>query len=104
MAGLMGQTRAPALRVVEFGGEKGRGVVPSESISKGDFVCESIINHSSVRCNLKAMRPLYVKGKWRVAIGDIAVGQELTYDYGVLDEEQRARCHHQQRPRGDGGG
>ena len=94
MAGLMGQTRAPALRVVEFGGEK---VVPSESISKGDFVCES-------RCNLKATRPLYVKGKWRVAIRDIAVGQELTYDYGVLDEEQRARCHHQQRPRGDGGG
>ena len=48
-----------------------------------------LINHSSVACNLKPGMPLFIRVKWRVgmvAVRDIFVGQELTYDYGVRSE------------------
>ena len=53
-----------------------------------------LINHSMVGCNLKPCRPIYIRGKWRVpmmAVRDIFVGQEITYDYGVRSEEWMKR-------------
>ena len=144
-SGLLGHSPSPKLEVVNFGRNKGRGVVALEPISKGTYVCEyrtyrvypvgspeaaelakeyelngegsfvletaypvpqlgvcmcfdatrrykdvgRLINHSSVGCNLKPAMPVYVRGKWRVgmiAVRDIFVGQELTYDYGVRTE------------------
>lgn len=141
-SGLLGHSPSPKLEVVNFGPNKGRGVVALEAISKGAYVCEyrtyrvypvgspeaaelakeyevngegsfvletaypvpqlgvcmcfdatrrykdvgRLINHSSVGCNLKPAMPLYVRGKWRIgmiAVRDIFVGQELSYDYGV---------------------
>ena len=48
-----------------------------------------LINHSATEYNLKPGRPTYLRGKWRVgmiAVRDIPVDQELTYDYGVRTE------------------
>ena len=48
-----------------------------------------LINHSPVGYNLKPGTPLFVRGKLCVgmmAVRDIAIGQELTYDYGVRSE------------------
>ena len=144
-SGLLGHSRSPKLEVVNFGQNKGRGVVASEPISKGAYVCEyrtyrvypvgsaeeaklaeeyeingegsfvlqtaysipqfgvrlcfdatrryndigRLINHSPDVYNLKPGQPLYVRGKCRVgmlAVRDIFVGQEITYDYGVRSE------------------
>jgi histone-lysine N-methyltransferase SETD8 len=40
MRGLLGQSRAPRLEVIHAGPLKGRGVVSSEPIKKGSYVCE----------------------------------------------------------------
>ena len=48
-----------------------------------------LINHST-KGNIKLGKPLHLRGKWRigfVAIRDIEIGEELTYDYGVRGEE-----------------
>lgn len=141
----MGHTKTPRVEVVNFGANKGRGVVTMEAIAKGASVCEyktyrvypvgsseektlameyekngegsyvlhtaytipevgtrlcfdatrryndigRLINHSTDGCTLKPGKPLFLRGKWRVpmvAIRDVFVGQELTYDYGVRTE------------------
>lgn len=65
-----------------------------------------LINHSSSLYNLKPGPPLFLRGKWRVAmlaVRDIFVGQELTYDYGVRSENwMKKRPSHESRDGGQG--
>ena len=48
-----------------------------------------LINHKALSYNLKPFKPMYIRNKWRigmVAVRDINVDDELTYDYGVRSE------------------
>ena len=48
-----------------------------------------LINHSALRYNIKPCKPVYVRSKWQVgmvAVRDIGIHEELTYDYGVRTE------------------
>ena len=40
MEGLLGHTKAPCLKVVDFGPPKGRGVVAKQPIEKGQYLCK----------------------------------------------------------------
>ena len=145
LEGLLGRTKAPCLQVVDFGPQKGRGVIAKQPIHRGQYVCEyrtyqvypvgseeakslaseydrngegnyvletsypvpgvghrlsfdatrrykdiaRLINHKASSYNLKPCKPAYVRNKWRVAmvaVRDIQVNQELTYDYGIRTE------------------
>lgn len=49
-----------------------------------------LINHAPRGYNLKIGRPMHCRGKWRIgliALRDIEVDEELTYDYGVRGQE-----------------
>ena len=51
-------------------------------------------NHVTKGANLKPMKPVYVRGKWRVgflALREIQVGEELCYDYGMRTDEEWTR-------------
>lgn len=53
-----------------------------------------LINHCSLTPNLKLGKPLFLRGKWRVgmiALRNVFVGQELTYDYGIRSEQWMKR-------------
>ena len=48
------------------------------------------INHVAKRANLKPVKPVFVREKWRVgffSLRDIEIGEELCYDYGLRTEE-----------------
>ena len=52
------------------------------------------INHVTKGANLKPMKPVYVRGKWRVgflSLREIQVGEELCYDYGLRTDEEWTR-------------
>ena len=47
------------------------------------------INHASIKTNCNYWRPLYIRGKYRVAFvatQPIEKGEELVYDYGKCDQ------------------
>ena len=48
-----------------------------------------LIKHSASKYNIKPSKPTHVRGKWwvgMIAVRDVAVDEELTYNYGVRSE------------------